>query len=190
MIGLSTKKKIAVGLLASSVLIVSALVTINTDIIGRFSWIFGSFTTEGFTDTARGALWTEYIQVTFSSMKNLVFGTALSDLYLIPLYNSNPHNSFIYLHMTAGIGPIIILFILLLKSIRYYLRNKKYTTLLCLVVFCLRAFTDKFVFLQYGTPVFVYLAFMPCMYKVKSIYPEAKLSFFPVSLGGQTVRRI
>ena len=142
-----------------------AYLLINENAFNSLSWMLGSFQTEGFEDSARLLLWHEYFTTTFSSLKNLIFGTSLRDMPLIVRFNSNPHNSFIYLHITYGLIGTAVYFVFFFRSVIFYIRKRRYTSLLVLMVLSLRAFTDKFVFLQYGMPVMMYLVLAPFVCK-------------------------
>ncbi len=164
LIRITTASKRGRRLLFVAILLIiaaTAVIIAGTYSLSRFSWLLGSYQTEGLLDVSRAGMWKEYIQTTFDSAYNVVFGTSFSQMPLISRFSSNPHNSFIYLHLTHGILPTVILLVLLVRSLVTYMKKKEYMSALALFVLCVRAFTDKFIFMQYGMPVMMYLILAP-----------------------------
>lgn len=174
----AVNKKTKRVLLAVVFLLVGAIayLLIDDNAFNSLSWMLGSFQTEGFEDSARILLWYEYLAATFGSLRNFLFGTSLQDMPLIVQFNSNPHNSFIYLQIAYGLTGTVTFFVFFVRSIIFYIKQHKYTSLLVLLTLSLRAFTDKFVFLQYGMPVMMYLVLMPFVYRRKGTYKVLKHS--------------
>lgn len=134
--------------------------TVDESFFSHFSH-FGKFATEGANSSIRVQMWREYFFAITSSIKYLVFGYPLREIFIIARYNGNPHNSFIFLHAIGGIFSFLLFIMFFVRSVLKHIKNKHFIMLLLLIVLVTRGMTDKFIFGQYGMPVFVFLLLYP-----------------------------
>lgn len=126
------------------ILIVTAivLVIVNLDSVmnSSFLWRFKKYGTYG---TGRKGIWGEYISKTFETPKYLFFGTDFNILFYMIRYRNNLHNSYLMIHAYNGI--IMLLFILnqIIKRCKNIYKEKKWISLVCIIAFCARGFSDK-----------------------------------------------
>lgn len=119
--------------------------------LGKFSYADNSF-----ADNPRVDLWSEYFSKTGCSIKYILLGAPLDQCMHIHFFENNTHNSFIQLHAYNGMFSCIIVLFLIMRAEWYYLKNNLSTHFLMLNILILRAMTDKFIFYQYGFPIFMY----------------------------------
>lgn len=126
------------------------------------------FQTKGIDNSDRIVIWSEYLEDTYSSIKYILFGTPIEEVSSAMIFNGNLHNSYLQLHSTHGLVVFAVFFVLLIRAFVYYINNTQYLHVLMLSVLCLRAFFDKFIFLQYGMPVMMYFVLVPLVYKKRN----------------------
>ena len=122
--------------------------------LGKFSYADNSF-----GDNPRVALWSEYFFKTSYSIKYALLGAPLDQCMHIHSFENNTHNSFIQLHAYNGLLSCVIVLFLIIRAEWYYWKNNLSIHFLMLNILILRAITDKFIFYQYGFPIFMYFLF-------------------------------
>ena len=157
------ERKMARRIILSISVVVIALVIVSHTNFSVVNWFFslGKWGYKGIENAARFVIWRSYYDKMGESLTYFVFGAPLRDIPIIAGYGGNCHNSFLQLHAYNGIFMILLLMILLILSAVHYIRRRQWIMLSVLLVFCIRAFTDKFVFGQYGMPVMMYLVLYP-----------------------------
>ena len=115
-------------------------------------------------ESAREFIWLAYFEEIQNSTWYLLNGVPLENIPIISDYNNNTHNSFIQFHANNGLLVFVIFLFLYLRSSIYYIRNN---VLFFAVAFTIlfRGMTDKFIFGEYGMPLFVFLSFYPMVLK-------------------------
>ena len=86
-------------------------------------------------------------------------GAPLDQCMHINAFENNTHNSFIQLHAYSGVFSSIIVLFLIIRAELYYWKNNLSLHFLMMNIIILRAMTDKFIFYQYGFPIFMYFLF-------------------------------
>ena len=122
--------------------------------LGKFSYADNSF-----GDSPRAVLWNEYLSKTASSLEYTLMGAPLDQCMHINAFENNTHNSFIQLHAYSGVFSSIIVLFLIIRAELYYWKNNLSLHFLMMNIIILRAMTDKFIFYQYGFPIFMYFLF-------------------------------
>lgn len=150
------------AVLAFCVLLMLVLITLNADF---FLSKLGKFGTRGFDNSARESIWGAYFSACFSSVKNIMLGARRASIPLVVEFNSNLHNSFLHLHAEHGLLVFSLFFVLMLYAGIYYLKKRMFVHLLLIFVIFVRGFFDKFIFMQYGMPIMMYLVLYPLVYR-------------------------
>lgn len=122
------------------------------------------FSSKRLESQSRMILWGEYVN-SLSNMKNLLFGTSISLLPYADVLANNLHNSFIFIHAYYGLIGIFILFFAMIYNVVNSIKNKKWIYLICLLSFCLRAFTDHVFGGHRISIVIVFLMLFPILSK-------------------------
>ncbi len=144
------------GIISASVAIINLdiiLDKLNTSIIMEY------FIARGGLKSSRIRFWAEYIVQTVSSIKNILFGTNVSNIGIGQELDFNPHNSFIEIHMHNGIFTLMIVFIMLAKNGYISIKKQNYIYIVCMISIMIRAFTDHVFWPAYGTPILFYFMF-------------------------------
>lgn len=149
------------------------LIVLNINVFNQFMDL-GKWETRGMDNSAREVIWKSYFMKMKESLKYILLGAPLDEIFIIDSYDGNCHNSFIQLHAYNGVG-ILIGFVYLLFNVCYkYIKNRKYLFVAMVFVICIRGMTDKFIFGQYGMPIVLYLVLFPIFYpscrKIKNIH--------------------
>lgn len=119
----------------------------------------GRFSVNGLDNSARLAIWGEYLNATFHSFLYFLLGTPSRILKYGIQYSGNVHNSILQLHAYAGIVPFVLLIGLIVRAEIFFLKRRLAVHFLLFNILLLRAMTDKFIFFQYGMPVLLYFVF-------------------------------
>lgn len=166
------KKKARRILWIAFIVTISLVILALTD-FSLFNWFFslGKWGYKGIENDARTIIWGSYFDKMRENVLYFVLGPPLRDIPIIAGYGGNCHNSFLQLHAYNGIIMIILFMVLLIHSALYYIRGKQWIMISILITFCVRAFTDKFVFGQYGMPIMMYLVLNPYISRrIKTLY--------------------
>jgi hypothetical protein len=118
-------------------------------IYNNFGRFFQSDNTLSYEEP-RLIIWRDYIRSIDGSILNFISGGQLPTRH-----SGNLHNSFLNTHAKYGLFIVLINLSFLLRSLIYFIRNKKYEIVLILIVFITRAFTDL-LFSDYYGNVFLY----------------------------------
>lgn len=146
----------AIGIIIISVTIFNLdfiLKKLNTSIIMEY------FIARGGLKSSRIRFWKEYIVQTVSSIKNILFGTNVSNIEIGQRWDFNPHNSFIEIHMHNGIFTLITVLIMLIKNGYISIKKQNYIYIVCMISIMIRAFTDHVFWPAFGTPILFYFMF-------------------------------
>lgn len=125
----------------------------------------GKLGTKGTDMSERMAIWSDYYNTALKSSKNFLFGAPFAETELVSYFEGNTHNSFLYLHATNGLLMFLVFTFMLIRSIIFFIRRKKFVLLVVILTMFLRGFTDKFIFGQYGMPIMMYLVMYPYIYR-------------------------
>lgn len=110
----------------------------------------------GLQSTGRSNLLNEYFYQLQQSAWSVLYGVPSKSNYLFVLFGNNWHNSYLRLHAYFGIGGVLSLLVLMLKScLRYIKHNKLYFIILLIV--CFRCTTDSVAFNGFLDPIIYYL---------------------------------
>lgn len=122
-----------------------AVVFVLISFIGRLQSlpIFQKFTRYGMYGTGRAGMWEEYLETMRPSLKSVVFGVNYKYLPLMVRYKNNLHNSFFNLHADYGLFVLLFVIYLFLLNCRECLKKKQWIYLSMMIVFFVRAFTDR-----------------------------------------------
>lgn len=126
----------------------------------------GKWGSRGMDNTPRLELWSGYFTKMNESFVYALMGVPLFEVASIHAIGDNPHNSFIYLHATNGLLTSIFFMFLLVSSCIYQFHKKQFVLLVLTMTIVLRGMTDKFIFGQYGMPIFLYLVLYPFVHKM------------------------
>lgn len=144
----------------------------NNFILASF---FPRFQDEGaiVSNNGRLRIYSKYLQLMFSSLKNFVFGVKISDMNsYIPFINGNLHCSYLQIHASFGIMGLILLGIGLFNSLKYLYKREKYQHIIFLLTYLLRIMFDFCVCGFLGDIIIVYYILYPPIYK---IYEKRKI---------------
>lgn len=93
-------------------------------------------------DSVRWDINRVYYNEAFNNIKNLMFGVPLEEINLISSLGSNPHNSFIALHLNYGLLGFVFVITLLLITIVFLFYNKLWIVIIVFVACISRSFFD------------------------------------------------
>ena len=164
-----TKRKKLIRVLLGLVLLIALIIAAYTLITKYSDLIFGKFYMRGLDNKSRQIIWAEYINNALDSLLYFLLGVPKRNLMIGKLFNGNTHNSFISIHANNGIVMLAFCIGLLLKAVRYAIKNSYYIYLICIVVFCLRSFFDNMFWGTWGTTAFLVLIFIPLIKSRKHI---------------------
>ena len=133
-------------------------------------WFFslGKWAYRGTDNSARAQIWSSYLEKMSENLIYILFGAPLDQISVISRLGGNCHNSFLQLHAYNGLLMIMVFLLYLVRSLVFYIKSKNWICISMLLVFCIRALTDKFIFGQYGMPLMLYFILRP-YYQVKPI---------------------
>ena len=135
--------KILFGILCTGILgFVIALVFSS----GVSDMIFGKFVERGLVDMDRIEIWTGFMENSFSSPVNIIFG---SDAALIRPEDVNMHNFICQSYASFGLVPTLILLGLMISAIVNMIKQREPYYLILFLVLLLRASTDRLFFQGY-----------------------------------------
>lgn len=152
--------KIIILLILFTVLLACFLLA---DIHDRYSelYIIQKFADRGFSSDSRTRMWIEYVNL-LKARKYLFFGAPTNEVYwAAKYYEGNIHNSFLIVHAYLGILGFLGLVFLLLNSVKYGFKNKRWIYLIMLTAFCMRSFTDHVFGCNRISPIMVFLILIP-----------------------------
>lgn len=113
-----------------------------------FDYIMDLYLASSFSDkgleSSRFAIWSAYLDNI--DIMNVLIGVNTSKVPIIAAYSGNPHNSFIFYHMSAGLFGVIGFLYLCFKSIKLYFIKKKYLLLLYVLLVVGRISFDSCLF--------------------------------------------
>lgn len=156
----TSKKRGIVMIVIAGVLLIILLLVSNVNVLDQVLSL-GRWKTSGIDNSAREIIWNSYFVKLKESLVYVLMGAPLDQISVIKAYEGNCHNSFLQLHAYNGLLMTLIFFFFLVKAFRYYIIQKRYLILSVFLVLCIRGFTDKFIFGQYGMPIMLYLALFP-----------------------------
>lgn len=138
------------------------------------NWFFslGKWGDAGADNTARLTIWSRYFGKMTEKFSYILFGAPLREIPAIQRFQGNCHNSFIQLHAYNGLVMFCLFIAVVAKAFKRYISGREWLMASVLFGFCLRAFTDKFVFGQYGMPVMMLLVMYPWIAEVKKPFAE------------------
>ncbi len=122
--------------------------------------VFERFAKFGMYGRGRVGIWQEYITTVSKNLKSILFGAEYSMLPLMVRYKNNLHNSFFNLHADYGIVVLLYSIFLIISNCKKCIKSRKWIYLSVMIVFFLRAFTDKiFGGGSVATPIFIFVLF-------------------------------
>ena len=121
----------------------------------------GKYRNRGISTNGRMTLWRSYYEGIRESAAYILFGGPVNRIQATANYGGNTHNSFIQLHAYNGLVMLLIVAIASVRAAVSYIREKQFITLTVLLVIILRGMTDKYIFGQYGMPIFLFLILAP-----------------------------
>lgn len=146
-------------------LILVVVISIYLSIWGSqlfIDYVFQRFNKLGFYGTERMGIWSEYISNAVSNIKNLILGVNYNELLQMVRYKDNLHNSFLNIHVNNGIIMFLYVIIYALLTTYYLAKNKKWVSLICIMAFFIRAFTDRMFWGgMVGTPILFFVIWFP-----------------------------
>lgn len=113
-------------------------------------------------ESVRTAIWSEYIDVAFSNIGDLLLGVTHDDPFKTPLlsyWSGNTHNSFLMLHSKYGLLGFLVVIVSLFKHFFRDYRQKKYYELFIIAAVMVRAFFDWVAFPGIHDIVFFWFIF-------------------------------
>lgn len=145
------------------IVIYSAYPKVFEVVFERFNW----YASRGYSiiESPRIKMNIEYVQSSFSSVYNFLFGTPLKEVPTILKYGLNPHNSFIRAHVYFGFLGFLLLMVMLGYTSFLFFKTKNYIFGLFLVALSIRAFLDSNAFHGSFDALFYFLIF----YAIKDI---------------------
>lgn len=108
--------------------------------------------------TSRTDFWGDYLDQAFANPSNLLLGVDLTGVD-IPIGDNNVHNSFLQLHASAGILPLVFLIVCSAHTMIKLIRNKEHKRAIVFLAILLRAFTDRLFFPLYVEPILYFYLF-------------------------------
>lgn len=139
-----------------------AAVAVNIDRI--INMIDSSMISETFRDrgmnSSRMFLWKDYLKLTFSEKKYLIFGADIHKTLAWERYTGNSHNSYINIHTYNGLICFVYVMVILVKNVIQTIRYKRPFYFFCLGTFLFRAFTDNVFWMTYGTVTLFVMLFL------------------------------
>lgn len=145
-----------IGIIAAAAIIInleSILIKLNSSIVMEY------FISRRGLRSSRFKIWEEYIMQAAVSIKNFLFGVNVSHISIGLEFESNPHNSFLSIHMYNGIFTLIVVLIMLIKNGYTGIKNRNFLYVVCMISMMMRAFTDRVFWPAYGTPILFYFMF-------------------------------
>lgn len=117
-------------------------------------------------EESRFIIWGTYLQNIFSNVIALLIGGNKFNIN----QSGNLHNSFLQLHASLGLLPLIYVLYSYITFINKNLKEKKYVIIICLAALIIRAFIDR-LFFQGFNEVFLYY-FIFESYRHRRLYNE------------------
>lgn len=148
-----TYQKIIVGIL---IFILFILIIINFSNIFIESGLFNKFIVRSnISEESRLLVWKAYIENLFGSCINILFGGTK----FIAFESGNIHNSFLQIHASIGLLPLIYICYSYLSYIKLNLKERNYMPIICLLALVLRAMLDQLFFQGYNEIFLYYFVF-------------------------------
>ena len=148
-------------IISLSFILTIQLAVVFYDVILEWS-VFQRFAKHGFYGTGRAGIWDEYLYYVNHNLKNFLFGVDFDSLFQMIRYKHNLHNSFLNVHAYNGIIMLVYIIVCLTRQIILGIQSKRWIMVVCIVAFCLRAFTDKIFWGGViGTPLLFFLMWNP-----------------------------
>ena len=107
----------------------------------NFEVLFSRFEEKGFESSSRTDAWIQYLQYTFSSLYNILFGTKTISVPLVKSLNGSLHNSLLTSHAYMGIFFIYYIY-LAMKGYLYFLKKRNFFMLAFFGSLLIKAFVD------------------------------------------------
>ncbi|WCG37234.1 hypothetical protein PML80_06810 [Aerococcus urinaeequi] len=146
-----------IPIIAVIIAIFTFLMTNYADDIGYYiTYGLERFEQLGFEEDIRGAVIKEFFE-NIDSMKSLVLGPDLKEVFLINLTNNNLHNSYLRLYAYYGLLGIILFSSKVILSTKNYLKIKNHVYLGLLLAILLRISTDSVAFPGHLDPIIYFL---------------------------------
>lgn len=117
--------------------------------------------------TSRTRIISDYVEKTFSSLRNIIIGTDANITLVGSEFKGNPHNSFINVHLNNGGITLLMVVLLIIRSIYAGIKCKNPVYSVCLLSLLMRGFTDNVFWPAYGTPVFFFFLFFDEFFGMK-----------------------
>ena len=153
-------------LLFIAVLIGAVYSMVDYSLLDTFMGL-GKWSTRGADISDRLLIWGSYLSAAGNSFVNILLGAPFEEAFYVYRKGGNCHNSFLQLHAYGGLLIFVVFVFMLVRSFRYFLRNKQYIMASMMFVIFLRGLSDKFIFGQYGMPVMLYFVLQPFLFKEK-----------------------
>lgn len=144
--------------------IVALLIIQDVNILDSFMSL-GKWDTRGADNSERILIWGDYISKVQESFVFFLFGAPLKDIPVIYSAGENCHNSFLQLHAYNGIFMFFTFLVLLIRSLIFYWKNRRFVSLAMLATIVIRGMSDKFIFGQYGMPIMLFFVLYPIIAK-------------------------
>ena len=110
-------------------------------------------------ETIRTEFWNKYINNTRDSLSDILFGSKLTRINMLSLYDYNLHNSFLMLHANYGIIPFYFVVYVILRCIFYSITNNKFYVLLFSIILLSKGNIDYVIFHSYCDILFYLILF-------------------------------
>lgn len=132
-----------------------------------------SFFEEGL-ETSRYAIWNAYLNNI--DIVSIFTGVDVENVYDIAIYSGNPHNSFLFYHMSAGLFGLVGFSYLFFETIKKYFMKKKYLLLSYVILVVLRLFYDSCLF--WPTDFIVYFIMIFIFYPSQIVERQKSMDNF------------
>ena len=109
----------------------------------------------GLSNDGRSIIWQEYLRLATNTRADLFLAPNIQSVALFNLFDYNFHNSFLQMHHQYGLIFMIVYLVLFIKFGIMCFKHKKYITLVCGLMFIVRAFFDQMGY-AFFTEIFFY----------------------------------
>ncbi len=116
-------------------------------------------------ESKRTIMWSEYIGKVKESFLNFLFGAPIKGTYYLDYYHEDLHNSFFMLHAKYGLGGLLTVIFLFIKSIVTYFKSRNWYYLTPIFVMLFRMSFDYTNFNSFFDIVWVFFVLTPYFIK-------------------------
>ena len=104
---------------------------------------FTRFAEMGIVDPHRMAIWSEYTYLTGNSIGNIIMGASFRGNEVLQRYGYSLHNSILNVHATGGLAKSIVMALLIILTIKRYIKERSYIYLILAGILIFRMSTDS-----------------------------------------------